>query len=122
MFKNILQSRWLTAGIAILILLLGSAVYRILPVVTVLNKENNNLREKISKINKNIKELEKSKEYYQDPGYLEHEARLRLNYKKPDEKVVFVYRDQYNQPEPTADKSQGLFEILKRWLANLIGK
>lgn len=122
MFKNILQSRWSTAGIAILILLLGLAVYRILPIVAVLNKENNNLKEKISETNKNIKELEKSKEYYQDPSYLEREARLRLNYKKQDEKVVFVYRDQYNQPKSTANKPQGLFEILKNWLANLIGK
>ena len=38
-------------------------------------------------------ELEKLGDYMKSNAYLERQARLKLNYKKPDEKVVFVYQN-----------------------------
>lgn len=106
-----------------LILFLALAVYRILPLVLAINKETDNLRKKIAETNKNIAELEESKKYLQDPAYLERQARIRLNYKKPNEKVVFVYQSPYNQnPGMKTDEAKGLFRKLKQWFAELIGK
>ncbi len=104
-----------------LIVLLGLGVFKILPSVVSFNRESANLKQKIDEANNSMAEAEKSKEYLQNPNYLERQARLRLNYKKPDEKVVFIYQSHYNQnSEINSNKSQGLFEILKNWFAGFV--
>lgn len=106
-----------------LILFFGLGVYRLWLEVVAVNKETDNLKRKIDETNKTVAELENSKEYLQNPAYLERQARLRLNYKKPDEKVVFVYRSPYNQnPETANQRSSSLFEKIKSFFVKLFGE
>ena len=60
-------------------------------------KEANGLKQKIDETDKALAQLDKSAEFIGSDNYLEREARQKLNYKNPDEKVVYVYGNQYNQ-------------------------
>lgn len=80
---------------------LALAVVKILPAVVAVNKEAKNLEQKVNETSQNFSELERSKEYLKSSAYLERQARIKLNFKKPDEKVVFVYQKPYNL-NPTA--------------------
>ena len=90
-----------------LVAVVALSVLRTWPLVVTVNKEARNLQQKIDEVNRDIAEAEKTKEYLSSPTYLERQARLKLNYKKPDEKVVFVYRNPYNQ---RPDESVGNLE------------
>jgi len=88
-------------------------------------KEIENLDRKIAEIERSRSELEKLGDYLKNPAYLERQARLKLNYKKPDENVVFIYKNQYNQdriaspsfvedPKPLANWQKWLEYLLNR--------
>lgn len=115
MFKQILQSRWFTFGMIIVVGFLALSVVKILPAVVAVNKEAKNLEQKINETNRNFAELERSKEYLKSPAYLERQARIKLNFKKPDEKVVFVYQKPYSL-NPTA--STAAENDYKSWWRN----
>ncbi len=51
------------------------------------------LEGKIEMVKKENSNFEKYISYMHNPSFLEREARLRLNYKAPDEQVAFIYRD-----------------------------
>ncbi len=121
MLRRILQSKWLTGALALVVSLVALSVLRIWPLVVTINKETMNLQQKIDEANRNLAELEKSKEYFKNPAYLERQARIKLNFKKPDEKVVFVYKNPYNQSpdelaQTLADRSRGFWQKLWDYL------
>ena len=91
MFKSILQSRWFTAAAVVLIGFFLISLIKIQPVLTTTQKELRNLDKKIAEAERSASELERLKDYLQSDAYLERQARLKLNYKKPDEKVVYIY-------------------------------
>ncbi len=97
MFKNILQLRLFT----VLIVIVGGffliSIIRIAPSIVSVNKEVGNLDNKIAEVKKNNDALEKQREYFKSDAYLERQARIKLNFKRPDENVVFVYKNPYNQ-------------------------
>jgi len=57
------------------------------------DKEISDLEAKIESIDTSNQKLEKSSAYFESPSYLEREARIKLNYKAPDEEVYFVYKN-----------------------------
>ena len=63
------------------------------PQLVAVRKELKNLNQKIDEVKKSSLELEKLGDYMKSNAYLERQARLKLNYKKPDEKVIFVYQN-----------------------------
>ena len=100
-----------------------------------LHKKNGEILESISaKINeaeKNFLELEKLGDYLKSDAYMERQARLKLNYKKPDEKVVYIYqKTAETQNEEETQNDLGLNKILenkvimnlKNWLRYLVSK
>lgn len=56
-------------------------------------KEVKSMESKIEDIKENNQTLEKLLNNYNNPAFIEREARLRLNYKGQGEKVVLVYRN-----------------------------
>lgn len=94
------------------------------PLETV-TREIDNLNQKIAEIEKSRSELEKLGDYIKSASYLERQARLKLNYKKPGESVFFIYRNQYAQnPAETggAAKPSEILPNWQKWLNYLLGK
>ena len=89
--------------------------------------------DKITTINKQLDELKKQhdaqvahQDYFNSDAYLEHQVRLKLNYKRPDEHVVFIYKKPYttasvSQPLPQ-NKQISLFNKWSAWLAQIWNK
>ncbi|MFH1671366.1 MAG: septum formation initiator family protein [Candidatus Portnoybacteria bacterium] len=60
-----------------------------------LTKEIDKLESEIERLEGGNRQLAEMMEYFKDESYLEKEARLKLNLKKPDEKVIVLA----DQPE-----------------------
>lgn len=63
-----------------------------------LTKEINNLKLEIERLDGNNQQLANLMDYFKEESFLEKEARLKLNLKKPGEKVVIIsdYFDSVN--------------------------
>ena len=127
MFKEILQLKLFTAVILIVIGFFVISVIKLEPSLSAVRKELKNLNQKIDEAEKSSLELEKLGDYLKSDVYLERQARLKLNYKKPDEKVVFVYdtEDQNEREMPKYSKKLKIFESnltlnIKSWWDYLI--
>lgn len=75
------------------IFFVGLSLIKLWPKRVTVNNEVKNLEQKISEIDSSNSELSRLLDYFKSDYYREKEARLRLNYKKPDEKAAFVYRE-----------------------------
>src|SRR3989344_8422760 len=93
MFKDILQSKWFTAVILVMVGFFCISIIKLSPPLIKVGKELKNINQKIDETKEGSLELERLGNYLQSDAYLERQARLQLNYKKPDEKVVYVYRN-----------------------------
>ncbi len=72
--------------LSVLVVNLGRESYRKYQ----LTKEINKLESEINQLEGKNKQLADMMEYFKDESYLEKEARLKLNLKKPGEKVVIL--------------------------------
>ncbi|OGZ36057.1 MAG: hypothetical protein A3I88_03295 [Candidatus Portnoybacteria bacterium RIFCSPLOWO2_12_FULL_39_9] len=84
---------WLTLGV-------GRESYRKYQIT----KEINALRTEISKLEGDNQRLDNLIKYFQDPSYLEKEARIKLNLKKPGEKVVVAPEGSLAQAEQSVSE------------------
>lgn len=90
---QILKSKILLAVIIVITGWLGLSFINIRIQEDIVNKEIKDLESKISHLENDNIYTEKLVGYLKHPSFLEREARLRLNYKKPGEETVFVYPD-----------------------------
>jgi len=72
------------------------------------------LEAKISDVQRENNKLESVRGQYQNPAYLEKQARAKLNYKAPDETVVFVYPD---DKKPGSSDSGVSLPNWRKWVA-----
>ena len=83
------------------------------------------LESKISGIEHDNEFLASASAYFSSNAYLERQARLKLNYKLPDEEVAFVYKDPSvakETPPAQALKDQiAKMPNWKKWLYYLLG-
>src|SRR3989344_1794274 len=107
MWKKVLRSRWISAGIGLAIIAVFFAVARIYPKLRAVQKQASGVEKTIKTLEERKEELERNSAYLNSEAYLERQARLKLNVKKPDEKVVFVYKDQYTTQSPSPDTDTG---------------
>ena len=125
MLKSVLQSRWFTFAAVIVIGFFLLLIVKLKPSLETVNQKVNNLDQKIAEAEKSRLELEKLGDYLKNAAYLEQQARLKLNYKKPGESVVFVYKNQHAQnPAKPADatKSSLILPNWQKWLNYLLNK
>ncbi len=125
MFKGILQSRWFTFLAVIVIGFFLLLIVKLKPSLETVSQEVNNLDQKIAEAEKDLSELQKLGDYFKSVAYLEREARLKLNYKKPGENVVFVYKNQHAQSPAETDgvvKSSLILPNWQKWLNYLLNK
>ncbi len=85
------------------------------PSLETISQEVNNLDQKIAEAQNDLSELQKLGGYFKSAVYLEREARLKLNYKKPGESVVFVYKNQHAQSPAKPNDTTKPSLILPNW-------
>ena len=119
---NFLNSKILT------ILLSFLSVWTLFSVISVevekeqVKKEEASIEAKMANVVRDKKLLEKYIKNFENPGFLEKEARLRLNYKAFGEEVVFVYRDANSQKASSSqDTSTENLPNYKKWRQWLLG-
>lgn len=125
MLKSVLQSRWFTFAAVIVIGFFLLLIVKLKPSLETVNQKVNNLDQKIAEAEKSRLELEKLGDYLKNAAYLEQQARLKLNYKKPDENVVFVYKNQHAQSPAQPNDTTRPSLILpnwQKWLNYLLNK
>jgi cell division protein FtsB len=115
MLKSVLQSKLFTALAALAIGFFLVLIFRLFPSFKTVSQEVKNLDKKIVETEKELSELEKLSNYFKNPAYLEREARLKLNYKRPGENVVFVYRNQSLQNQAENSNSIKPSPVLPNW-------
>ncbi len=72
---------------------LGNAAYRVHAQRVAVQIQLDDLNARLSHVQSDAGQLASASAYFQSDEYLEKQARLKLNYKLPDEQVVFVYPD-----------------------------
>lgn len=118
MLKNALQTRWFTVVAVLIIGLLLISLMKLVPPLVAVQKELTNTNRKIAELNRAGSELEKQRAYLSSNAYLERQARLQLNYKKPDENAVFVYKKSTEiaiPPQARANLGARILEKFKKW-------
>src|SRR3989344_3030189 len=99
MWKTVFQSRLVTIGAVAGIVFFGFTIAKRLPELERARSELARTEQKLLEAEAERIELETSRNSLQSESYLERQARLRLNYKKEGEEVVYVYRKDA-VPEP----------------------
>lgn len=100
-------------------------IIKLKPSLEAVSQEVNNLDQKIAEAERGMSELQKLGDYFKSTAYLEREARLKLNYKKPGESVAFVYKNQHAQDPAKPDDATELPTTLpnwQKWLNYLLNK
>lgn len=122
MFKKILQSRIFTVLVTLTAGFLIFSLLRIRQPLGNLRDEAKNIDQKIAEIKKQEETAQRETDYLKSEAFLERELRLKLNYKKPDENVVVIYRN--HLAGNIASSSQGVIgepANWQKWLEYLFG-
>lgn len=77
------------------------------------DRESKAYEERAAEAEKNNENINKFLKYFENPAFLEREARLKYNYKKPDEEVAFVYEDVSGQP--ASQSSEEMLKYMPNW-------
>lgn len=95
---------------------LGWLILRDLPQKIEIQKQVGDLKNKIEVLKKDLDREKSLAEYFKTGGYLEKQARIRLNLKKEGEEVVFVYRKEEPEEGSAENKTENPFlSKLKEW-------
>lgn len=121
---KLFKSKWLTVAAIAIVGWLGFSFTKIKLHENIVNKEMGDLEGKITGLERNNNALERFIQQIANPSFLEKEARLKLNYKKPDEEVAFVYTDDtYQRDMVSADfnRQLALMPNYLKWFYYLLG-
>lgn len=118
-----LQSKIFTVLVVLAAALLVWSLAKLWPKKIFVQNRLDSLEEKISETEKSNTSLAKLLDYFKSPAYLERESKLKLNVRRPDENVVFIYpneKDNAGKPEEKKDFSglEGLTNF-EKWLKYL---
>lgn len=123
MFRQLIQSKWFIGLIGFFIILVTVSVARLQFSISQLNRQENNLKQKLVEIENASTELDQYDKDSISRSYLEQLARIKLNYKMPDENVVFIYKNVNKQSSSSADsgdirlkESSNFFKRFFSWL------
>ncbi len=77
------------------------------------------IQDKVEKARQDNQQLASSSAYFKSDSYLEKQARLKLNYKLPDEQVTFIYPDKSDHVASVSVPTSGgwkswFYKIFKR--------
>ena len=96
---------------------MGVAVWRQEPGNQAIERRVNNLQNEIADLNERNSELVSLEEYFKSDAYLEKEAKLKLNVKRPDENVVFIKSE--NSVASASIQAAASLPFWQRWLGKI---
>jgi len=88
--KKIFSSRIFLFALLLILVWFGIKAVKMVSQKQELEREIDNLKGEIQKLDKSSREFSQMMEYLKDPNYLEKEAKEKLNLKKEGENVVLV--------------------------------
>lgn len=123
MSKGFFQSKLFTVIGLTVILFFGVSLFRTWPQKAVVDARLENLEGKITETEKANSDLARLLDYFKSRSYLEREAKLKLNVRRPDENVVFIYKDD-KENAMNDENSQGFSGLegltnFEKWLKYL---
>ena len=121
---KLFKSKWLTVAAIVIVGWLGFSFAKIKLHENIVNKEMGDLEGKIAGLEKNNNTLERFIQQIANPSFLEKEARLKLNYKNPDEEVAFVYTNDVRQRDLISadfNRQLALMPNYLKWFYYLLG-
>ena len=105
--KKLLSSKVFLFLISLILIALVTSLGRESYRKYLLVKEINQLKADIEQMEGKSQQLANLMEYFKEESYLEKEARLKLNLKKPGEEVVIVSEHSNTDPEVSLTSEQG---------------
>ena len=120
----ILQRKILTVGLVLILAWLGYKAWQIRGQRSDTAVQVKDLDARIADLQQNNQFLASSSAYFASDAYLERQARLKLNYKLPDEQVAFVYKDTSTKvASPSVEFKNTLLDMpnWKKWWYYLLG-
>ena len=117
----LLNSKWFSL---LLIILAGCLVFSLIG----LNARRAEFRQIVSDVESRVQEAEKDKTYlekfaayFKSPHFMEKQAKVKLNYRLPDEQVAFIFKDP--NPKSNAEAGNWLAEApnYKKWWYYILG-
>ena len=102
------------------------SLIRLHPQKIAVEKHLDSLEDKIKEIERSNSSLAKLMAYFKSPAYLEREAKLKLNVRRPDENVVFIFQDE-KEVIVKEEKNKSLPDLegltnFKKWIRYLFGR
>lgn len=88
------QSKVFTLFALAIVFFLAVSIIKLWPEKTVIEARLENLENKIGETENSNVNLARLLDYFKSRSYLEREAKLKLNVRRPDENVVFIYEDE----------------------------
>lgn len=118
-----LHRKYVTPILVVILVWLGFQVWKIHDQRNLARNQVTDLESKISDIQSDNQFLASSSAYFSSDAYLERQARLKLNYKMPDEGVAFVYPDTSTKVASASQPIQvGTLPNWKQWWYYLLGQ
>ncbi len=106
--KRILSTKLFTIVAGILVLFFGISVLRLLPNLRQHSEQLAHINQQIAQTEEQKQKFARESDYLKSEAYMERQARMKLNYKKPGEQVVFVYKNGYNDPVKATAPPKGI--------------
>jgi len=120
----LLQRKTLAIGLAALLIFLGYKNWQIRDQRIAAGVQVKDLESRMADLEQNNQFLASSSAYFASDAYLERQARIKLNYKFPDEQVAFVYKDlSVKIASPSKEFKNQLAQMpnWKKWWYYLLG-
>mgnify|MGYP001571994169 FL=1 len=123
MSREFLQSKILSFIVLAGIFFLAVSLVKVRPQKMAVEARLENLKGKITETGKTNSDLARLLDYFKSRSYLEREAKIKLNVRRPDENVVFIYEDE--KANTAEEEKNGNFSGLKdltnfeKWLKYL---
>jgi len=112
--QNLFYSPLFIVFLLIIIGLTVSGLFKVSYRAQKIKAETGKLQARVEELKEENKDLASQKQYYNSTHYIEKEARLQLNMKKPGESVVFIDYDesQLEREEKIKDKHPLMINFL----------
>ena len=121
MFSKLFQSKIFTISVLTVVFFLVLSIVKLWPQKTIIDARLQNLEGKMAETEKSNMDLARLLGYFKSRSYLEREAKLKLNVRRPDENVVFIYEDEKENGIETGKKPLGLEGLtnFEKWIKYL---
>lgn len=114
-----LNRKTMTVVLVLVAVWLGRDAWNVHLQKAAISSQLSDLQVKVSHVQEENQFLASSSAYFKSDEYLEKQARLKLNYKLPDENVAFIYPD---KSVKTASASAPAATSWLDWLKHLFNK